>query len=143
MSDFIITQKYNEFDGWIITEETILINEKEIPVKAQWDTGVTYCVISSEFVQKFGLIPNRKHEVQSTFSSEIKNTHCLDLVLNHEVLIPIEASESNIIKKTGIDLIIGMEIIYRGDFAISTHDGVTCFSFRVPSHGLIDFNNEK
>lgn len=142
MRDLIITKKYDNFDGRIITDEAILINDKEIPVKAEWDTGATYCVISSEFIKRFGLISNKKHEIQSTFSSELKNAHCLDLVLNHEVLVPIEASESDIIKKTGIDLLIGMEIICRGDFAISNYDGVICFSFRAPSKGLIDFGKE-
>lgn len=142
MSDLVITQKYDDFDGRIITEEAILINGEEIPVKAQWDTGATYCVISSEIVKKYGLNPSKTHEVQSTFSSEIKNAHCLNLILNHEVSVPIEASESDIIKKTGIDLIIGMEVIYRGDFAISNYDGVICFSFRAPSKGLIDFSKE-
>lgn len=143
MSDLVITQKYDKFDGRIITTEAILINGEEVPVIAEWDTGATYCAISTEFVEKFDLIPNKRHEVKSTYSSDIVNAHTLNLILNHSDLFPIEASESPILKKTGVDLLIGMEVIHRGDFAISTYEGITCFSFRAPSHGLIDFKDEK
>lgn len=39
-------------------------------------------------------------------------------------------------------MLIGMNVIVLGDFAISTFNGKTSFSFRIPSKGLIDFTNE-
>ena len=46
-------------------------------------------------------------------------------------------------KLTGnIDVLIGMDIIQRGDFAVTNHNGKTAFSFRIPSIGLIDFVQE-
>ncbi|MCH7956663.1 MAG: hypothetical protein IIB63_03820, partial [Proteobacteria bacterium] len=40
---------------------------------------------------------------------------------------------------SGANLLIGMNIITKGDFAVSNFNGVTKFTFRVPSTGHIDF----
>lgn len=37
------------------------------------------------------------------------------------------------------DVIIGMDVIIRGDFAVSNRNGATSFSFRVPSVEDFDF----
>ena len=42
----------------------------------------------------------------------------------------------------GIDLLIGMDIITQGDFSITNVDGVTIFSFRMPSISKIDYVEE-
>jgi hypothetical protein len=39
----------------------------------------------------------------------------------------------------GIDVVIGMDIVTRGDFAVTNRDGRTTFSFRIPSQSHIDF----
>jgi len=43
----------------------------------------------------------------------------------------------------GTDVLIGMDIIARGDFAITNHGGNTVFTFRCPSDGKIDFVAEQ
>lgn len=42
----------------------------------------------------------------------------------------------------GIDLLIGMDIIGLGDFAVTNLNGVTQFTFRLPSVESIDFVNQ-
>ena len=42
----------------------------------------------------------------------------------------------------GIDVLIGMDILGLGDFAVTHHDGKTVFSFCVPSRRHIDFVSE-
>jgi len=41
---------------------------------------------------------------------------------------------------TGIDVLIGMDIISKGDFAITSFHGNTKFSFNMPSTHDIDFD---
>jgi len=41
-----------------------------------------------------------------------------------------------------VNVLIGMDIISRGDFAITNLNGETCFSFRFPSKERIDFLSE-
>lgn len=43
------------------------------------------------------------------------------------------------IGKQGIDVLIGMDIISNGDFAISNYEGRTQFSFRIPSQEHIEY----
>lgn len=42
-------------------------------------------------------------------------------------------------KLTDTDVLIGMDIISRGDFAVSNRNGATSFSFRIPSVEDFDF----
>ena len=42
----------------------------------------------------------------------------------------------------GIDILIGMDIISKGDFAISNYNGKTQFSFRLPSQQDVDYKSE-
>jgi len=39
----------------------------------------------------------------------------------------------------GAHILIGMDIINEGDFAVTNHNGTTMFSFRTPSSEHIDF----
>ena len=43
---------------------------------------------------------------------------------------------------SGGDVLIGMDIISQGDFAVTNHGGITKFSFRMPSVTHIDFVEE-
>lgn len=45
-------------------------------------------------------------------------------------------------KKENKNMLIGLDVICLGDFAISTYDGTVCFSFSYPSQGFIDFNKQ-
>ncbi len=137
----VFTEKYEQFDGRIITKEELLFDDdKTIWVTAQWDCGSTYSSISKELASKLDLKPISKRNVNSTLSNKLSNIYDVGIILrNSDIFVPVEAGEALNIHKTGIDILIGMDVISKGDFAISTYNGVTCFSFRYPSKGLIDF----
>lgn len=42
----------------------------------------------------------------------------------------------------GADILIGMDVIGSGDFAVTNNNGRTVFSFRIPSQSPIDFAQE-
>ncbi len=48
----------------------------------------------------------------------------------------VEVTEGNL---TGCDVLIGMDIINLGDFALTNLDDVTVLSFQMPSANHIDF----
>lgn len=106
-------------------------------IKAIWDTGAEMSAISHDVVQKLGLIP----------VSKAKNYTAGGMV-NVDIFVINIKSPSNIefsmIPVTGNDLgdtdmLIGMDIISKGDFAITNVGGKTTFSFRIPSVETIDF----
>ena len=45
-------------------------------------------------------------------------------------------------KLLGYDMLIGMDVMNLGDFAVTNKDGRTVFSFRIPSCRCIDFVKE-
>lgn len=140
---FAFTEKFNDFDGRIITNESILYNEeKEANVRVEWDCGATYSSISIELAQKLGLKPCGVEMTTSSTNSELSNAYDIILILHNEIGIPMKVSAVSNIHNSGIDMLIGMNVIGLGDFAISTHNELTCFSFRYPSQGLIDFTKE-
>lgn len=138
---FVLTEKFADFNGRIITNESILYNgDKEEPVRAEWDTGATYSSISKELVEKLQLKSCGKRTITSITSSESTDVYEISLILHNEVEIPVIVSALPNIHSHGVDFLIGMDVIHFGDFAISTYDNITCFSFRAPSKGLIDFS---
>lgn len=142
MDNFVMTKKYSNFNGRIITDEIILLNDTEIPIKAEWDTGATYSCISNELVKRLGVKPIKTVTLDTSGGQIKSNVYTIDLVLNEDIQISIDVNAVPDIESKDIQCLIGMDIITFGDFAISTYKGETCFSFRIPSNGLIDFTNE-
>lgn len=139
MDNLVMTQKYQAFDGRIITKELILHNDTEIPINALWDTGSTYSSISAKIVKDLGL-QHLKTTFLDTSGGRIKsNVYTVNLLLSNSIRFCIDVTALNDLESRGIDFLIGMDIIHFGDFAISTYNGETCFSFRIPSKGHIDF----
>lgn len=144
MNQLVLTKKWNKICGNIITEVGILIGEKLFTVNAEWDTGSTKSSISKELIKELQLKPIKKNKVITTNGTKKKEVYNIEVLLkdSSDILIPIEVAEGDNLNQTGIDMLIGMDIIHFGDFAISNYNGETCFSFRYPSKGLIDFAQE-
>ena len=106
-----------------------------------WDTGATCSVISKQFAEKIGLVPFKKGKVFHADGEAIVNVYAINIFLpNHVAFSFVTVTEG---KLNGFDMLIGMDIISKGDFVLSNHDGKTSFSFRVPSMEKIEFQNPK
>ena len=104
---------------------------------AVWDTGATCTVIDKRVVQKCGLKPITKKKVRGVFGEGLSNVYQVNVGLPNGVMIEgIEAIESNF---DSFDVLIGMDIIRMGDFAVTNYRNRTTFTFRCPSQGEIDF----
>jgi len=102
--------------------------------QAVWDTGASSTVISDKVVKLLQLIPTGKCEVLGVNSSEIKDTFIIDILLPNKVLIKnVNVNESDL-NSEGIDVLIGMDIIQLGDFAIANANNKTTFSYCIPPH---------
>lgn len=107
-------------------------------LKALWDTGATGSVISVDVVNKIGLKPISASKATGISGVYDCNKYIVDIILPNNVLIPdvfvIDSKDM-----MGFDVIIGMNIINLGDFAISNKDKKTVFSFQIPSVLTLDF----
>lgn len=106
---------------------------------ALWDTGATNSVISKNVVEKCNLKPI---DMTITHTASGERHCCVYLVsigLPNNILIPNLRVTDGIL--TGMDVLIGMDIISQGDFAVTNFKGKTMFSFGAPSNCEIDFNS--
>lgn len=140
----VITKIYPiaEFPSCIITEENICIANHIIPIKGLWDTGSSESVISSDFVMKYNLQSIGDAIIGTTGATSKSNVYTIDFLLAEKQHISLNVTESSQLCGSGFDMLIGMDVITLGDFALTTTDDTICFSFRYPSKGLIDFNKE-
>lgn len=103
-----------------------------------WDTGATGTVIDLKAAKKLGLQPIKKAKVYHAHGDSIVNVYAINLFLPNQVAFTfVQVTEGRL---KDIDILIGMDIISRGDFSITNFEGKTTFSFRIPSTQKIDFN---
>jgi predicted aspartyl protease len=112
---------------------------RPLTVKAIWDTGATSTVIRPEVAVKLGLKTISIIKIATPSGTKDCNQYFVNVYLpNHikvERVLVAEAVPAN------CDVLIGMDIIGTGDFAVSNFDDKTAFSFRMPSMQKIDFVN--
>jgi hypothetical protein len=91
-------------------------------------------------VGECGLTPISVANVSGVHGSQQSNVYLIDVYLpNHVVVQGVEAVESRSLAGEADDVLIGMDIIGLGDFAVSNFQGKTTFTFRIPSLAEIDF----
>jgi predicted aspartyl protease len=111
-------------------------------IKALWDTGATGSAITPAVAKLLGLIPTTKTNVQHADGISLQNVYYVNIYLPNKVVVPfVKATECNNIVGN-FDIIIGMDIISLGDFAITNVGNKTTFSFRMPSLKTIDYVKE-
>jgi Predicted metal-binding protein related to the C-terminal domain of SecA len=106
---------------------------------ALWDTGATGSCISHKVVVKLGLLPVSIKTARTPQGSFDAPCYYINLILPNGV--KIEKLQVMECVPQDWDLLIGMDIISRGDFAVSNHEDRTVFSFRMPSLDEMDFVN--
>lgn len=114
-----------------------------------WDTGATNSAITEMQAKKLNLKPTGSKMVSGLGGTLIKNTYVIDVILPNNVLIPslsvTELDSPKNEKGESIEtfgLLIGMDIISRGDFSITNFEGKTVMSFRMPSMTKHDYVRE-
>jgi hypothetical protein len=108
-----------------------------------WDTGATNSVISQKVINECELKPTGMAMVQGATDVNPKpcETFLVNIFLPNKLVVPsIRVTKGSL---ANCDVLIGMDIINQGDFAITHLDGKTTFSFRLPSLEQIDFVEKK
>ncbi|GBE04939.1 hypothetical protein BMS3Abin10_00558 [bacterium BMS3Abin10] len=104
---------------------------------AVWDTGATHSAITNKVVNECGLKPISMARVHHADGVSTKPVYLVNIYLPNKVnFFHVRATEGDL---TGCDVLIGMDVINTGDFAVTNLDGKTTFSFRFPSVERIDF----
>jgi predicted aspartyl protease len=105
--------------------------------QAIWDTGATASVVNQHVVDTLSLKPIRMAVVQTRAGEYRTEVYLVNILLPNRVAFhSVHVTRGDI---TGAEVLIGMDIIGTGDFAITNQNGKTVFSFRWPSSTKIDF----
>lgn len=107
-------------------------NKPIIHTVAIWDTGATNTVISQNLVGLLELLPVDKTENFTAGGIIETNVYYVDVLLPNNVLFQnVRVTEATL---DGFDVLVGMDIICAGDFAIANAGGKTHFSYCCPPH---------
>ena len=136
----VFTERYGKIQNKLINSAVIESELNFLPVKAQWDTGATGTCISKNVVKSLNLSPIGKVQVHTPSGIGVMNKYLINLILNNEVRIMNVSVMDSEIGAQGIDILIGMNIISLGDFAISNYENRTQFPFRLPSQEHVEYH---
>lgn len=113
---------------------------------AIWDTGATHSAITKKVANDLQLQSTGVREVKHAQGKSMTNTYLVGIILPDNVIVPqVPVTEVDLIPDDNTEdnknpqILIGMDIIALGDFAVTNADNKTVLSFRVPSVERIDF----
>lgn len=142
------TVEYNTLMPQLLTEcgvcEAYIPSNGKTPPKvfyfnALWDTGATCTTISEKVVTALGLVPIGFGDVSHAGGTRKAGLYRVNIALPNGLQSPPMKVLDGVLH--GFDILIGMDIISQGDFAVTHSDGKTTFTFRLPSVEKIDFVN--
>ena len=119
-------------------------NGNVVKTLAIWDTGATSCAITEKLAQQLSLPIIAKGRVLGVHGEREVNVHDVEIKLNNEnIQLRTRVSACSELSSDGsIGLLLGMDVITKGDFFITNHNGNTVMTFRVPSLETKDFCEE-
>ena len=104
-----------------------------------WDTGATSTVITQCVVDDLGLKPISMTSVSTASGKTQAEVYVITLRLPNSVVIKDLPVTKGDLGESPHHMLIGMDVIGQGDFAVTNCQGKTMFSFRMPSQEQLDF----
>ena len=104
---------------------------------AVWDTGAMKTTISTELAKELSLSIISYVHVSTPNGKSLVPCYYVDVSLPNGVTVVKVFVLGGVL--AGFDVLVGMDIINLGDFAVTNFNGKTVFSYRVPSLSTIDF----
>jgi len=104
---------------------------------ALWDTGSVCTVVTQKVVDDLKLKPVSFGKLSGANGEYTTPFYYVNILLPGQIHIP------NLLvplgQLSGCDLLIGMDIMGKGDFAVSNFGNETMFTFRMPSKQGVDY----
>jgi predicted aspartyl protease len=121
-----------------VSLESAITPAYKATLRALWDTGASGSLIRPEVAAKLNLQSIGKVLMSTPSGKDVpSNIYSVNLYLPNQVIIPkIRVAEGI---PNNCDILIGMDVIGLGDFAVTNYNGHTTFSFRMPSMAEINF----
>ncbi len=134
----VLTHVYGQVTNEVVTECEVFMQSDDSKLPQMhttahytvWDTGATNTIISPKIVKELGLKPFDTSGISGIGGYVETQLYKIGIILPNGLIIKeLVVLESEM----DFDMIIGMDVITLGDFCFSNKDGVSVFSFRLPS----------
>lgn len=124
--DFVaFTTAFHKTERQLVNEAYVKGNGKTRRVRALWDTGASNTCLSNELAQDLGLVELGSIDVLTPSGPSSHARYRVDVMLMGVIPFAGLVVTGIEIGRQGLGLLIGMEIISKGDFATSCKDGKT------------------
>lgn len=111
-------------------------------VKALWDTGAQITCISQKLVDALALQPEDSIDITGAENQAFKTeVYGIQLIMGKFVIPYLRVAKLSM-ENSNHDMIIGMDVIGKGDLSITNYNGRTFLTFREPSIECIDYVSE-
>jgi hypothetical protein len=138
-----LTKNYADIPDSIVTtiEITNIHSDQTLTTCGIWDTGATASVITRSVAKRLGLKNVTWANVMGIHGSKLVPVYYIKITLeNKHITLESYVTECDELSADdSVGVLIGMNIITMGDFAVTNFRGQTTMSFRVPSLQKIDF----
>ncbi len=101
-----------------------------------WDTGATHSSIHKKYADELNLPVVGMCQVNTAGGTVNATQHLINMILPNQQMITLMVTATDLVNT---DMLIGMDIISQGDFAVSNYEGNTRLNFRMPSIAHTDF----
>lgn len=108
---------------------------------AVWDTGCSVTTVSRRLLADLKSKAIDKCTVNTIAGTVVREYHEVDVVLPDGIALHRLKVMSGDMDRC--DVLVGMDVISMGDFAVSNMSGETVMSFRVPPAAAIDFTRRR
>jgi len=109
--------------------------------KGIWDTGATASVITQKVVDDLSVKPTSMAQVTHAHGQTMAEVYLVNIALPNGVAFTTVRVTKGILGP-GAEVLIGMDVIGQGDFAVSNHQNRTVFTYRAPSVQMLDFTGK-
>lgn len=114
---------------------------QSLEVPAVWDTGATRTCVSTVLAEKLGLESRGTSTAITPSGRDVFPSFLVNLELPNGVTVNDLKVVGTQIHKQRLGVLIGMDVITQGDFAVSCKAGRTQFTFRMPSVEDADYTS--
>jgi len=142
MAGDAFTIKHKGIVSRLLTETMVLATTAEHISKKYiglWDTGATGSCISQRIVDELKLVAVTRREIITPSGKSESDFYPISIVLPNGVGVKLIIAPVGEFEIQGFDMLIGMDVITLGDFAVTHFNNETTLSFRTPSMTCIDF----
>ena len=126
---------YNDFHGVITDKSVVSFNNCSIEVDSIWDTGSARSFISDKVIKTLKLKPQGTDFVIGVKDIYPCELYDINIQVFDNILYSIQAKSFTRTPKRPFDLLIGMDIIYKGSFSLGFENGKysLCFKYDLMS----------